>query len=241
MCGIIGYTGNDNAKEIILDGLGALEYRGYDSAGISLFRNNIITPVKTRGRVSELREKASAQFSEKTFCGIGHTRWATHGKPSESNAHPHGTENVMIVHNGIIENYKELKKEFGNEKFYSDTDTEVVAKILDAEYRKTRDPIKSIRNTHKKLKGSYALGIIFADNPDTVFALKKDSPLLIGISGSGMFIASDVSAFLKHTDRYIRLEDGDTAMIKKDCVCVFDTDGNRKTMKTETALKNAKR
>ena len=238
MCGIIGYTGNDNAKEIILDGLGALEYRGYDSAGMSLFKNNDIITVKTQGRVSELREKASAQFSEKTFCGIGHTRWATHGKPSEANAHPHGTENVMIVHNGIIENYKELKKEFGNEKFYSDTDTEVVAKIIDKEYRKTHDPIKSIINTHRLLKGSYALGIIFADIPDTVFALKKDSPLLIGISGNGMFIASDVSAFLKYTDRYIRLEDGDTAMITKDCVCVFDADGNKKMIQTETALKN---
>ena len=239
MCGIIGYTGNDNAKEILLEGLGALEYRGYDSAGMSLFKNNDIITVKTQGRVSELSKKASAQFSEKTFCGIGHTRWATHGKPSETNAHPHGTENVMIVHNGIIENYKELKNELGNVNFYSDTDTEVVAKIIDKEYRKTRDPIKSIINTHRLLKGSYALGIIFADIPDTVFALKKDSPLLIGTGKNGMFIASDISAFLKYTDRYIRLSDGDTAMITKDCVCVFDADGNKKPISEERSVKNA--
>lgn len=239
MCGIIGYTGNDNAKEILLEGLGALEYRGYDSAGMSLFKNNDIITVKTQGRVSELSKKASAQFSEKTFCGIGHTRWATHGKPSETNAHPHGTENVMIVHNGIIENYKELKNELGNVNFYSDTDTEVVAKIIDKEYRKTRDPIKSIINTHRLLKGSYALGIIFADIPDTVFALKKDSPLLIGTGKNGMFIASDISAFLKYTDRYICLSDGDTAMITKDCVCVFDADGNKKTISEERSVKNA--
>ena len=134
MCGIIGYTGNDNAEEIIINGLSALEYRGYDSAGMSLFTNNTITTVKTPGRVSELRKKASVHFTGKTFCGIGHTRWATHGKPSETNAHPHGTDNVMIVHNGIIENYKELKKEFDDSQFYSDTDTEVIAKILDKSY-----------------------------------------------------------------------------------------------------------
>ena len=145
----------------------------------------------------------------------------------------------MIVHNGIIENYKELKNELGNVNFYSDTDTEVVAKIIDKEYRKTRDPIKSIINTHRLLKGSYALGIIFADIPDTVFALKKDSPLLIGTGKNGMFIASDISAFLKYTDRYIRLSDGDTAMITKECVCVFAADGNKKTISEERSVKNA--
>ncbi len=239
MCGIIGYAGNDNAKEVIINGLGALEYRGYDSAGMSLFTHNGISTVKTQGRVSELRKKASEQFSGKTFCGIGHTRWATHGKPSETNAHPHGTDKVMIVHNGIIENYKELKKEFDDSQFYSDTDTEVIAKILDKEYQKSHDPIKSITNTHRRLKGSYALGIIFSDIPDTVFALRKDSPLLIGKGVDGMFIASDISAFLKHTNRYIRLEDGDTAMITKDSVSIFDADGNKKTVTTETAVRNA--
>lgn len=238
MCGIIGYAGNDNAEEIIINGLKSLEYRGYDSAGMSLFANGRITTVKTQGRVSELEKKASVHFSEKTFCGIGHTRWATHGKPSETNAHPHGTDKVMLVHNGIIENYKELKKELDDSQFYSDTDTEVIAKILDNEYSETHDAVKSIINTHKRLKGSYALGIIFSDIPDTVFALRKDSPLLIGSGENGMFIASDISAFLKHTNKYIRLEDGDTAMITKDSVRVFDVSGNEKTVTPETALRS---
>ncbi len=139
MCGIIGYTGNENAKEIIINGLESLEYRGYDSAGMTVFTENSLHTVKTDGRVNDLKIKAESSITSETFCGIGHTRWATHGKPSEKNSHPHGTDTVMIVHNGIIENYKELKKDFPDNEFYSDTDTEVVAKILDREYKKTQN------------------------------------------------------------------------------------------------------
>lgn len=239
MCGIIGYTGEQDAKKILLTSLGALEYRGYDSAGISIFENKKIKTVKTQGRVSELEIKASELFSEKTFCGIGHTRWATHGKPSEKNAHPHGTENLMIVHNGIIENYRELKSQLVEYNFSSDTDTEIAAKILDKEYRKTNNCITAICNISKQLKGSYAMGIIFANSPDTVFAVKKDSPLLIGIGKNENFIASDISAFLKHTNRYIRLEDGDIAKIEKQNIVIYDSEGQEKNIKTEIATWNS--
>lgn len=239
MCGIIGYTGNENAEEIILSGLESLEYRGYDSAGLTVFTPSGLKTVKTNGRVNDLKNKVKSSLNEKTFCGIGHTRWATHGKPSEKNSHPHGTDTVMIVHNGIIENYKELKKEFSDSEFYSDTDTEIIAKLLDREYRQTHDAIKAITNTHKLLTGSFALGIVFSDIPDTVFALKKDSPLLIGISDNGTFIASDISAFLKYTNKYIRLEDGDTAEISQSEVKIYDSDGNKKTIKPETASRGS--
>lgn len=235
MCGIIGYTGNENAEEIIISGLTSLEYRGYDSAGMTVFTENGLKTIKTSGRVNELENKAKSVLEADTFCGIGHTRWATHGKPSENNAHPHGSGKIMIVHNGIIENYKELKKEFEDSSFYSDTDTEVIAKILDREYIRTKDRLKSIENTKNLLKGSFALGIVFTDTPDTVYALKKDSPLLIGLGKTGNFIASDISAFLKYTNRYIRLEDGDTAELKKDSVRIFSDDGKEKNVTPETA------
>lgn len=239
MCGIIGYAGSKNAEEIILDGLESLEYRGYDSAGMTVFTADKLKTVKTDGRVNDLKNKAKSEINERTFCGIGHTRWATHGKPSEKNSHPHGTDTVMIVHNGIIENYKELKREFSDSDFYSDTDTEVIAKILDREYKQTHDAIKAIMNTHKRLTGSYALGIVFSDIPDTVFALKKDSPLLIGISDNGTFIASDISAFIKHTNKCIRLEDGDMAKITQTGVKIYDSAGNEKAKKQETAFRSS--
>ena len=238
MCGIIGYTGNENANEIILGGLESLEYRGYDSAGMTVFTEKGLLTVKTDGRVKDLKTKAEKLLTNATFCGIGHTRWATHGKPSEKNSHPHGTDKVMIVHNGIIENYKELKKEFNGEEFYSDTDTEVVAKMLDREYKRTHDAIGTIRTTLDRLKGSYALGIVFADIPGKVFAARKDSPLLIGIGKNGTFISSDVSAFISYTDRYIRPEDGDTIEISESDIRIFGIDGNEKEIKTETAVKN---
>ena len=239
MCGIIGYTGNSDAREIILNGLRTLEYRGYDSAGMTVFTNDGLKTVKTSGRVDVLSEKSDFLRDKKSFCGIGHTRWATHGKPSERNCHPHGTDAVMVVHNGIIENYKELKKDFEENSFYSETDTEVVAKLIDKEYSKTHDALLSIINTSKKLTGAYALGIVFTDIPGTVFALKKDSPLLIGIGNDGTFIASDVSAFASYTDRFIRLEDGDTAKITKNKVEIFGFDGIPKTANEETYKGNS--
>ena len=234
MCGIIGYTGNSDAREIILKGLRTLEYRGYDSAGMTFFTKDGLKTIKTSGRVEELGRKSDFLSDKETFCGIGHTRWATHGKPTERNCHPHGTNTVMVVHNGIIENYKELKEEFNEDSFYSDTDTEVVAKLIDREYGKTHDALLSIINTIKKLTGAYALGIVFNDIPDTVFAVRKDSPLLIGIGKEEMFIASDISAFSSYTDRYIRLDEGCAARITKKEVEIFGIDGLKKEIKEET-------
>lgn len=241
MCGIIGYCGINNAEDIIISGLHALEYRGYDSAGMTVFTQNGLKTIKTKGRVADLENKAKIMFLEPSGCGIGHTRWATHGKPSETNAHPHGTESVMIVHNGIIENYNEIKK-FLSERgygFLSETDTEVAAKLLDYEYKNEKDKIKAIINTVNQLKGSYALGIVFKDEPDTVYGVKKDSPLLVGLSGQGNFIASDISAFLKYTGDYIRPEDGEIIRLTSDSVSVYGPEGSPVEKKTEKALWNS--
>lgn len=233
MCGIIGYTGEENAKDIILDGLKALEYRGYDSAGLAIFSQEKICNIRTQGRVSKLEEKANDRITQESYCGIGHTRWATHGKPSEQNAHPHRSGKVTLVHNGIIENYKELKSGFDENSFYSDTDTEVAAKIIEREYIKAKDPLKALISASELLKGSYALGILFSDLPEKIFAMKKDSPLLAGIGKNGIFIASDSSAFIKHTEEYIRLADGDIAEIEKNSVRIFDCSGKEKKFRTE--------
>lgn len=227
MCGIIGYSGKNNAKDIIIDGLHALEYRGYDSAGITVFENNRLITVKTTGRVNNLGRKTAESIKGITTCGIGHTRWATHGEPSEKNAHPHGNDTLMLVHNGIIENSNELKDEFAENgyHFYSDTDTEVIAAVIEKEYRQCGDRVKSVIKACDRLRGSFALGIVFSDCPDTVFATGKDSPLLIGNSSHGNFIASDISAFICHTDTYCRLKDYETAVICKDNVIIINRDG----------------
>lgn len=229
MCGIIGYTGNEKANEIIIDALHALEYRGYDSAGMSVFTKSGIRTIKAKGRVDDLENKTKTSFLPVSNCGIGHTRWATHGKPSENNAHPHGTENLMLVHNGIIENYKEIKKTLSDSgiQFYSETDTEVAAKLIERNYLKFHDPVKAIIHSIRELKGSYALGIIFNNEPDTIYATKKDSPLLVGIKKDGNFIASDVSAFIKYTKEYLKPEDGELVKITKDSVIIMDSNGNR--------------
>ena len=225
MCGIIGYTGNRNAVEIITDGLRKLEYRGYDSAGLSVFENRNLVTLKTSGRVSALKGKSEELYKKEIFCGIGHTRWATHGRPDIINCHPHGTENVMIVHNGIIENYTQLKSLFPDDIFISETDTEVIAHILDDKYRKTKNPIKAIADTCRLLKGSYALGILFADYDDTVFAVRHDSPLLIGKGTDENCIASDTAAFSRDISSFIRLDDGNIAKIKKDSIYICDLNG----------------
>ncbi len=227
MCGIIGYTGCRDAEKIIIQSLHTLEYRGYDSAGMSLFTPDGITTVKTRGRVENLKEKAKDKLISASKCGIGHTRWATHGKPDEKNAHPHGTDRLMLVHNGIIENYKELKKALSENgcTFYSDTDTEVIAHLLDRNYARCGDKITAINQTVQLLKGSYALSIIFRDEPDTVYGIKKDSPLLVGLGKGENFIASDVSAFIAHTRDYCRPDDGETVKITNNEARFFNKDG----------------
>ena len=227
MCGIIGYSGNKCANEIIIESLHALEYRGYDSAGMSFFTQDGICTVKTRGRVEELDKKAKECLLQNSNCGIGHTRWATHGKPDEINAHPHGTDNLMLVHNGIIENYKELK-EFLVEKgceFKSQTDTEVIAHLLDMKYDFCGDKIKAIRETSQMLKGSYALNIIFRDEPGAVYGIKKDSPLLVGMGKGENFMASDISAFVPYTEDYMRIGDLEIIKITNSDVTVAGIDG----------------
>ncbi len=201
MCGIVGYIGEKPAAPIILEGLSRLEYRGYDSAGIAVFNGDDICCKKSIGRLKVLENLTRGGQDMPGFCGIGHTRWATHGAPSNENAHPHFNqkETISVVHNGIIENYLQLKK-FLEKKgyvFVSETDTEVLAHLLDYYYK--GNPMEAIFRVLRRVEGSYALGILFAEHPDTLFAARKDSPLIVGQNEEGCFIASDVPAILKHT------------------------------------------
>ena len=206
MCGIVGYVGMRSAQQVLLDGLEKLEYRGYDSAGVALTQRDGIRVVKSKGRLSTLRSKLEELALPQSSCGIGHTRWATHGEPSDVNSHPHSGGRVTIVHNGIIENYKELKDHLASKgvTFASDTDTEVVAKLLD--YRYNGSPIQTISDVIRDLEGSYALGIIFADHPDQVYAVRCESPLIVGVGKGESFIASDVPAIIEYTRDYYLLE-----------------------------------
>ena len=206
MCGIVGYVGSKDCADVLIDSLSKLEYRGYDSAGIAVFEKGEISVCKAKGELKNLTEKMKKEHKPYGHCGIGHTRWATHGEPSDINSHPHGNKRVSIVHNGIIENYKEIK-DFLIDKgytFVSETDTETVAKLLDYYYE--GDPIDAIIKTLKDVTGAYALGIIFKDFPDTIYAVRKDSPLIIGKGEEENFIASDVPAILKYTRNYYLLE-----------------------------------
>ena len=185
MCGIVGYIGKRDCADVLMDGLEKLEYRGYDSAGIAVFENGAIKTVKTRGKLACMKEKLQTEGKPQGFCGIGHTRWATHGEPSDINSHPHSNGRVTIVHNGIIENYAELKA-FLKEKgyaFISQTDSEVVACLLDYYYSE-RNPLRAITEVVKELRGSFALGILFKDFPDRVYAVRNASPLIVGIGDS---------------------------------------------------------
>ena len=214
MCGIVGYVGQKECTKILLDSLSKLEYRGYDSAGIAVFDNGKIKTSKTKGRLDDLRKKINSEGELNGACGIGHTRWATHGEPSDINSHPHGNARVTIVHNGIIENYKRIK-EFLESKGYtfeSQTDTETVAKLLDY-YYKGDNPVECIKNVINDIEGSYALGILFKDYPDTIYATRKDSPLIVGKGEGESFIASDVPAILKYTKDYYLLEEDEIAVL----------------------------
>ncbi|MBQ7820910.1 MAG: glutamine--fructose-6-phosphate transaminase (isomerizing) [Clostridia bacterium] len=237
MCGIIGYVGKDeNSLEALLEGLSALEYRGYDSAGIAAFDcAGRLRTVKDVGRVSGIKEAALEIGA--SACGIGHTRWATHGAPSKENSHPHGTDRLQLVHNGIIENYAHLKKELTElgYSFYSDTDTEVAAKLLDYYYMRSGRRFEAVCETIKRLTGSYALGIVFSDDPDTIYAARKDSPLIIGIGDGEAYIASDVTAFLRRTRDYYRLEDGDVAKISARSIEIYN--GGKKVTREKLTAK----
>ncbi|MBS7370007.1 MAG: glutamine--fructose-6-phosphate transaminase (isomerizing) [Oscillospiraceae bacterium] len=226
MCGIVGYIGRRECADVLMDGLEKLEYRGYDSAGIAVFENDEIKTVKTRGKLSAMTEKLAREGKPVGHCGIGHTRWATHGEPSDVNSHPHSNGRVAIVHNGIIENYIQLK-DFLVEKGYhfaSQTDSEVVACLLDYYYSE-RNPLRAITETVKELEGSYALGIIFKDFPDRLYATRKGSPLIVGEGDGEFFIASDIPAFLKYTKNYVLLEDDEIVCMDEEGARFFDVHG----------------
>ena len=230
MCGIVGYVGNENAASILIDGLSKLEYRGYDSAGIAVQDNRDeqgkLEVIKAKGRLQALREMTDNGSTVKGCCGIGHTRWATHGEPSVVNAHPHVSKDkkIAVVHNGIIENYKEIK-EYLQKKgyiFVSETDTEVLAHLLDYYYQ--GNPLEAITKVLGRVRGSYALGILFQENPGVLYAVRKDSPLIIGKSEQGNFIASDVPAILKYTKTVCYIEDREIAEITADTIQFYDED-----------------
>ncbi len=226
MCGIVGYIGKQQAAPILLDGLSKLEYRGYDSAGVAIYNGNEILVEKCKGRLDVLNNKLDGGNAISGTLGIGHTRWATHGVPSDVNSHPHITENgrIAVVHNGIIENYLKIKEFLVNKgyKFVSDTDTEVIAHL--AEYYYKGDILDTIIKVIGKLEGSYALGIICKDNPEEFFAVRKDSPLIIGLSEDGNFAASDIPAVLPYTRKIYLLEDNEIVRISRVGVIVYNTD-----------------
>ena len=213
MCGIVGYVGKRSAQDVLLDGLEKLEYRGYDSAGVALAQEGGIRVVKSKGRLDVLRQKLAVQALAESSCGIGHTRWATHGEPSDVNSHPHSTPRVSIVHNGIIENYGALKERLAARgyTFESETDTEVLVKLIDSGYH--GEPLQALHEALGMVRGSYALAVLFKDFPDTIFAVKKESPLIVGWGEGENFVASDIPALLKYTRDYSVLEEGDLAVV----------------------------
>ena len=225
MCGIVGYVGAKDCVNVLLDGLSKLEYRGYDSAGVAVFENEKINVIKARGKLQNLADKMANGFRPVGNCGIGHTRWATHGEPSDVNSHPHSGKRVTLVHNGIIENYGEIKA-FLTEKgvvFETQTDTETVAKLMDYYYE--NDPVDAIRKTLAQVRGSYALAIMFDGCSDRLYAVRKESPLIVGLGEGENFIASDVPAILKYTNRYYLMEADELAILTADGIAVQTLDG----------------
>lgn len=222
MCGIVGYIGHRDCSDVLIDGLRKLEYRGYDSAGIAVFENSRIVVEKCQGKLDNLVNKMKTDGKPSGHCGIGHTRWATHGEPSDINSHPHGNKRVSVVHNGIIENYASLKAflEEQGYSFVSQTDTETVAKLLDYYYN--GDPVDTIIKVLAEIEGSYALGIAFRDFPDRIYAVRKDSPLIIGAGQGENFIASDVPAILNYTRDYYLLEQEEIAVLSSDKIRIYD-------------------
>ncbi len=227
MCGIIGYTGGKQAAKILLNGLKRLEYRGYDSSGVAVIDNNRIDVIKSIGKISALEDKTDGGKKLNGFVGIGHTRWATHGAPSDINSHPHlSTDgNFAVVHNGIIENFAELKAELTAKgiRFASETDSEVIAQLL--QYVYDGDMVEALRNVTSRLVGSYAVGIITSHCPDTLYAVRKDNPLVVGIGANENFIASDFAAALEHTHNFVQLGDGEIAKLTSHSATFFTADG----------------
>lgn len=225
MCGIIGFTGVIDAKEVLLKGLKALEYRGYDSAGISYYADSHFTTIKTKGKVADLAEKVEKEGKEKTTCGIGHTRWATHGEVSDINCHPHTFGNVTLIHNGIIENYKELSDELAKEgkKPVSETDSEIAAMVIDSCY--DGNPETAIKAATERLQGAYAFCIMFHDKPGVIYSIRLGSPLVAAQTAKGSIIASDMVAVIRYSKDYMVLPEHHIAKLTGDQIVVMDLDG----------------
>ncbi|MBR4162979.1 MAG: glutamine--fructose-6-phosphate aminotransferase, partial [Solobacterium sp.] len=230
MCGIVGYNGKEQAAPILLEGLEKLEYRGYDSAGLAVRNDqNPVEIVKAKGRLRVLSDKTNDGLALKGDCGIGHTRWATHGEPSENNAHPHASDdrNVTGVHNGIIENYQELKDKLSRHgyTFYSQTDTEIAIKLIDYYIKKYQQgPVDSIGRAMTRIKGSYALAVMFKDYPEEIYVARKDSPMIIGVTEDATYMASDVPAILKYTRDVYYIGNQQIARLGKGTAEFFDID-----------------
>ncbi len=231
MCGIVGFVGKEQAAPILLDGLARLEYRGYDSAGVAVISRDTegdprIEVVKTKGRLKKLCEMTDNGQALPSTCGIGHTRWATHGEPSTANAHPHCNKDrtIALVHNGIIENYQSLREKLTRKgyEFTSETDTEVAVQLLDSYYN--GNPLEAIFNVMMRIQGSYALGVVFKEHPGEIYAVRKSSPLIVGISDEGNFIASDVPAILSHTRKVVYLNDMEVVKLTEDSVTFYNID-----------------
>ena len=227
MCGIVGYIGENHAAPILLDGLSKLEYRGYDSAGIAVFDGTQISMEKVRGRLKVLEELTHGGETMPGNAGIGHTRWATHGSPSDTNAHPHFNKehSIVVVHNGIIENYAKLKKALEKKgyEFLSETDTEVLVHLLTEYY--DGNPVAAIEKVMRRVEGSYALGIMFEDHPHHIYAARKDSPLIVGASEKGNLIASDVPAILRYTRSVYYMENEEIVCLSKENIRFYNIDG----------------
>ncbi|MBR3643272.1 MAG: isomerizing glutamine--fructose-6-phosphate transaminase, partial [Parasporobacterium sp.] len=245
MCGIVGYTGPLAAAPILLDGLSKLEYRGYDSAGIAVRgEDGEISVVKAKGRLHVLSEKTDDGRAVKGNCGIGHTRWATHGEPSEGNAHPHCSDdgNVVGVHNGIIENYQEIKDKLikNGYRFHSETDTEAAIKLIDYYYKKYfGNPIDAINRMMVRVRGSYALAIMFKDYPGEIYVARKDSPMILGTEGESCYLASDVPAILKYTRTVYYIGNMEIGRLADGQISFYNLDGDEISIEPTTITWNA--
>ncbi|MBR0092359.1 MAG: glutamine--fructose-6-phosphate transaminase (isomerizing) [Lachnospiraceae bacterium] len=238
MCGIVGYIGTKQAGPLLLKGLTKLEYRGYDSAGMAILSEQTgdIEVVKAKGRLRELEEKTDNGKALPGTSGIGHTRWATHGEPSVKNAHPHATDDhsTVLVHNGVIDNYRELKGKLSRAgySFYSQTDTEILTKLVDYYYKKTGTPLEALSRTMLRVRGSYAMAVMFKAHPDKIYAARKDSPLIVGKAEDGMYLASDVPALLEHTKKVIYMDDLEMAELSTAGALFYNIDRDEITKET---------
>lgn len=228
MCGIFGYVGAKNCADMLVSGLKTLEYRGYDSTGVAFFEDGKLQTVKAAGRIANLEDRMAARGETVTHCGIGHTRWATHGGPTDENAHPHSSEHIALLHNGIIDNYRELREFLEGEGyvFASQTDTESAAHLIDYCYKQTGDFLDAVIAALKRIRGTYAFGIICKGEPEKIICVRQENPLLLGVGDGENFLASDIPAFIKYTKRYMIMEAGEIAILEPSGITVLDIDKN---------------